>query len=174
MKIITITLNPAFDVHCSIDDFKVLKENYATDVSKCAGGKGINISRALCSYGVENIAYCVVGTSNGREFIRSVEKDGLNVKAVMTEGSIRENITIHSLCGDTRLSFEGFTLCDSIFDKLYSMLKVDVDKDTVVTFTGRLCPGLSKSSAIEFLTKIKSMGAKLIVDSNSFLWMICF
>lgn len=168
MKIITITLNPAFDIHCEIPDFKVLMENYAAAHSKCAAGKGINISRALMGFGIENIAYCVVGSSNGKEFLEAIANDNIDCKSIFAEGSIRENITIHSNRGETRISFEGFTLNDKIFDEVFDTIKPELNSETVVTFTGRLCKGLSKASAIKFLSDVKNTGAKLIVDCNSF------
>jgi len=53
MRIITLTLNPAFDVHCHVADFKAEHEHLATVTSRDAGGKGVNISRALTANGVD-------------------------------------------------------------------------------------------------------------------------
>ena len=55
MNIITLTLNPAFDMHCRADGFMPYKECLATVISHDAGGKGVNISRALSQNGVENL-----------------------------------------------------------------------------------------------------------------------
>ncbi len=168
MKIVTITLNPAFDVHCNIDNLQLYKENYASSVVKHAGGKGINISRALCRFGVNNTALCVVGLSGGEEFLNSVRNDGISCKSVTAHGRIRENITIHSPSGETRISFEGFKLSNEITDKLYAMLEKEYESDTLVTFTGRLCEGITRDDAVKLLLRIKGMGAKVIVDCNSF------
>ena len=51
-KIITITLNPAYDLHYAMNSFEIRKENYVKDVICDAGGKGVNISRALAFSGV--------------------------------------------------------------------------------------------------------------------------
>ena len=53
MKIITLTLNPAFDIHCNVPNFAPYHENLADVMSNDAGGKGVNISRALTVNGVE-------------------------------------------------------------------------------------------------------------------------
>ena len=45
-QIVTLTLNPAFDLHCSVKDLKLYDECYAETISVDAGGKGINVSRA--------------------------------------------------------------------------------------------------------------------------------
>ena len=47
MRIYTITLNPAYDVHAYAEQFVPFHENLAVIQSREAGGKGLNISRAL-------------------------------------------------------------------------------------------------------------------------------
>lgn len=168
MKVITITLNPAFDVHCDIEDLELHKENYATSYIKHAGGKGINISRALTAYGVSNVACCVVGDENGKEFLSKLEKDNMEYKAITVNGRIRENITVHTGNKETRISFEGFEVNEKVLNDVYSIIEAENPRDTVVTFTGRLPKGVTKNSVINFLKKIKLTGAKLIVDCNSF------
>ncbi len=168
MKIITITLNPAFDVHYKVPDLKLLKQSYATDVVKHAGGKGVNISRALSFNGVENISVCVLADVGGADFFNSLKSDGLNCIPIYTDGRIRENITLHSNDGETRISCEGFTLNKEILNSVLQSIEKEIEKDTIVTFTGRLNDGITRYDAIEFLQKIKGFGAKLIVDCNSF------
>ncbi len=168
MKILTITLNPAFDVHCMIDNLQLHRENYVTDSVKHAGGKGINISRALSGFGVENTALCVVGHLDGDEFLKALSRDSISYKSVVTEGKIRENITLHSNGKETRISFEGFTLTKDCTQKIYEMIEKEKCDDLLVTFTGRLCKGITNEDAVEFLLKIKGLGARLIVDCNSF------
>ena len=40
MKIVTLTLNPAIDVHCYTEQFQPYRENLATITSRDIGGKG--------------------------------------------------------------------------------------------------------------------------------------
>ena len=168
MRIFTITLNPAFDVHLGIENFKLHTENYAYSVTKHAGGKGVNISRALKSFGVENMPILVLGKSGGAEFLDSLKKDGLLCRTIMVEGRVRENITLHAGDGETRISAEGCEISETILDELFDIIKNERDENTIVTFTGRLPKGISKEKAAEFLVKIKEIGAKIIVDCNSF------
>lgn len=168
MKIFTITLNPAFDVHLGIESIKLHAENYAYSVTKHAGGKGVNISRALKSFGVENTPLLILAKSGGTEFLDSLKRDGLLYRTIMTDGRVRENITIHASDGETRISAEGCEISDSILDELFGAIKNECERDTIVTFTGRLPKGISKEKATEFLVKIKELGPKIIVDCNSF------
>ena len=109
MKITTLTLNPAFDIHVSLRSFPLGKESLADTVSRDIGGKGINISRALTANGIENTALVVVGDENRADFIQGMEQAGLTYQELPWAGRIRENITIHpEIEPETRLSFKGF------------------------------------------------------------------
>lgn len=167
MRIITLTLNPAFDVHCYSKKFVPYHESIFDITSKDAGGKGINVSRALVSNGVENIAVAIVGTENGDEFCRALEKDGLTVLPVWTEGRIRENITLHEDNNpETRISFNGFTCKEGILYEVEERIG-EVDENTVIAFTGSIAKGIDTCDVLTLLGKFKDKGAKVIIDSRS-------
>ena len=168
-KIITITLNPAFDLHYYMDRFEKNKENYVKDIVCDAGGKGVNISRALTVMGVPNTAYMILGKENGVQFEESLKKDGMCCVPLYVEGRVRENITLHPKDDrETRISLDNFSINKAILDELYSLLKDTVTEGTVVSFSGRIPKGIVKDDVIEFLCRLKSCGARLVVDSNSF------
>lgn len=167
MEIITLTLNPAIDVHCKCDDFCAHKESIASILSRDMGGKGINLSRALASCGKSHKTLVVVGDENGEEFLKLLQKDGLDVSCVQTEGRIRENITVHQKDKkETRLSFEGFRAQESLIDCVLENIPSDLT-NTVITFTGSAPNGIPKQKIIEFLFEVKERGAKLVLDSRS-------
>ena len=168
MNIYTLTLNPAFDVHAHAEAFALHRESVATVLSRDAGGKGVNISRALRALGTENEAFVVLGTENGKEFAAALEKDGLHVSPLFTEGRIRENITLH-VDGEkeTRLSFRGFTASEALLDTLEAQLLGRLVPGDVVTFTGSVPDGISHARVIEFLMRVKARGAQLVLDSKA-------
>lgn len=162
--ITTLTLNPAFDVHVTVKDFRLGYETFAESVIRDIGGKGINISRALLENNVENLAVVVLGSENGADFARSLDDVGIKYKKILCDGRIRENITIHPNTGDeTRLSFRGFR-CDSSM-----LLQVEslIDTNGIITFTGSVPEGIEALDIEKFLMGIKERGAKLVIDSKS-------
>lgn len=169
MKIVTLTLNPAFDMHCYVERFSPFHENVADIMSFEAGGKGVNISRALKCNGVANLAVVVVGDENSSEFVKMLQKDDLKSLVVETKGRIRENITLHSGGGldETRISFHGFT-CDKSILKEVEEKTGEVNSDTIVTFTGSIPKGISVEDVKDFLLRFKEKGAKIVIDSRSF------
>lgn len=165
MKIYTLTLSPAYDIHAWADTFELDKENLVHLRSREAGGKGINLSRALCSAGVENTAIAVLGKENAREFRDGVR--ALNCRFLEVPGRIRENLTIHVQSGrETRISYPGFAADGALLGQVEGLM--DTDADTVVTFTGRVPTGIAIESVKAFLLRLKSKGAKIVLDSKSF------
>ena len=163
--ITTLTLNPAFDIHVSIDDFQLYHENLAENMSKDVGGKGVNISRALVENGIKNTAIILCGSENMREFTEGLKQVGLYYyKAIECDGRIRENITIHPSSGkETRLSFKGFSCNKTHLEKVEAL----VSHSEYVTFTGSLPTGITASDAEDFLMRLKYKGIKLVIDSKS-------
>lgn len=167
MKIYTITLNPAYDVHAYAEHFAPFHENLADVTSREAGGKGVNLSRALQNGGTENTAIVVLGKDNCTEFKEDLAKAGLHTLLLEKPGRIRENLTLH--CADqpeTRISFSGFPADDSLLPEVAALLEVDAD--TVITFTGRVASGMSMEKVKAFLKDLQAQGAKIVLDSKSF------
>lgn len=168
MKIITLTLNPAFDSHCSVDTLAIHHENFATVTSTDAGGKGVNISRALTANGVKNRAVIITGSENEAVFLQSLADEGLDFSNISVSGRIRENLTVHEQNGkETRISFEGFHCDKSSLEKV-ELAVGKVNSDTIITFTGSNPVGLTSKDVSLLLEKWKSLGAKIVIDSRSF------
>jgi len=169
MRIITLTLSPAFDMHCQADDFSAEHEN-AVRLQLCqAGGKGVNISRALSRNGCNCHAFLVLGADNADSFLKSLAEESFPCHSITVPGRIRENITIHTPGkAETRISFPGFPVEKELLGQLWSALEARIDKNTVLTMTGRLPEGIATQEMSELLCKAAALGAKLVVDSRSF------
>lgn len=167
MKIYTLTLNPAYDVHAVCKQFAAGYENLAKIRSREAGGKGVNISRALTENGIENTAVIVIGRDNCADYLQDLETAKMNCVLLEKEGRIRENLTLHCENGpETRISFAGFSVDDSVLSQVENAIKID--GDTVITFTGRVSSGMSMDSVKAFLARASAAGAKIVLDSKSF------
>jgi 1-phosphofructokinase family hexose kinase len=165
MKIYTLTLNPAYDVHAFAKSLALNCENLAEIQSREAGGKGVNISRALCNGQIPNTAIIVLGKENGDEFKNATS--AMNCILLEKEGRIRENLTFHHENGsETRISFSGFAVDDGILREVLD--NIVIEKDMILTFTGRIPAGVSKDKAKEFLISLQKMGARIVLDSKSF------
>lgn len=168
-SICTITLNPVFDEHYDVPDFCPGKENAVASVERYAGGKGVNTARALHENRVEALAYVLVGTENGEEYLARLRDDGVSCRAFFSPGRIREGITIHPGQGrETRLAVNTFRPEPAAFEALAQALLAENLSELLVSFSGTLPLGLEKARVKGLLEKLIEGGARLAVDSASF------
>ncbi len=169
MKTITLTFNPAYDIHCYTDILLLHHENKINSFTKDVGGKGINISRALTKSQAESLAVVVLGRENSNEFESSLVGENIPYIPFYTEGRIRENITIHEASGkETRISFAGFKVDNGILSEIEKKLFELTDENTTITMTGSLPNGIDKAELIDMLVGLKQKGARIVIDSRSF------
>ncbi len=169
MNIITLTLNPAIDVHCYTEHFQPYHENLATVTSRDIGGKGINISRALTANKIENTALIVLGQEDKNPFCRAMDTEGLNYREIILPGKVRENITLHtSGAKETRISFAGFSADDDLIDRVESELLLLLGNGDILTLTGRNPEGISMPRMKAMLAALQSRGVRIVLDSRSF------
>ena len=169
MKIITLTLNPAFDIHCDVEKFLPERENYMRSYSRHIGGKGINVSRALHENGVKSLAYVVLGRQNCDDFTKELRLCGINYMPVFVDGRIRENITIHpENAPETRISFEGCRVSRECAEKVFSVIFPLCGEETIFTFNGRMPAGLEVADVVPLLERVKTLGARVAIDSGTF------
>lgn len=167
MRIYTLTLSPAYDVHASAEMFAAFHENLATVESREAGGKGVNISRALAAGGGSSTAVVVLGRENSAEFEQALEAANISTLPFRRPGRIRENLTLHCPgVPETRISFTGFSVDGEILNQVRAAM--EIQPGTVVTFTGRVPAGIDMAQVKEFLGELQRSGARIVLDSRSF------
>ncbi len=169
MKIVTLTLSSAFDIHCNAERIEVNHENLATITDYDAGGKGVNISRALSSFGTESEAVVVLGEENGDSFARALASDGISYHPIWEKGRIRENITIHTADGnETRISFKGTSASADLLTRVENTTDNLASRGTILTLTGRVPDGVSLSDVKSYVKRLSERGVKVVIDSRSF------
>lgn len=167
-NVVTVTLNPAFDVHFELERFELGKENYSSKRIVHAGGKGLNISRALRMNGIDSLAFIVLGEDDAAEFQVQLDAENLNYRAFLCPGSVRHNITIHPAEGpETRLSLDTFHMDRSLFQEITDQLLPLIHPGVVAAYGGRLPKGLPLEAVKELFTALKERGALLVLDCNN-------
>ena len=169
MKVVTVTLCPAFDIHCYCEGFMPYHENSASITSRDAGGKGINVSRALLESGIDSTAVVVLGEENKQDFSRKLMEYGLRVSEITVGGRIRENITLHTEGKDeTRISFRGFGVDGTLATRVRDAILNEGVTGGIVCFCGRLPDGLGIDTVKSMIAELRGLGVRVVVDSKSF------
>ncbi len=168
MNIITITLNPAMDIHYECDSLKAGADNSARYIGRYIGGKGVNVSSALKAMGVDSICYAAVGKDSAEEYLLPLKARLENVACTELSGQVRENIHIKSSDGDTVLATAGACVDIAAISHMQSLLLPIVGGSTVIAFCGSVPNGSDLCGIVDALLRFKACGARLIIDTRSF------
>lgn len=167
--ILTITLNPAVDISYKLDSVIEDTVNRVDDVSKTAGGKGVNVARVLHQLGEDVAASGFLGGSLG-DFIR-LQMESLDIEDffVQIAGQTRNCIAVIHEGKQTEILESGPVISEveaSVFLEKFTDYVKQVD---IVTLSGSLPKGLPA----DFYTKIIEIAnwhdRRVLVDSNGAL-----
>lgn len=92
--IITITLNPLLEKVLFFDEIENNKVNRAKFYKINAGGKGINVSRQLNKFGLDNLATGFLGGENGKRLKSILYKENIKNSFVQISDETREGFVI--------------------------------------------------------------------------------
>jgi tagatose 6-phosphate kinase len=92
--ILTVTLNPAIDRMVEIANFCPGHDNRVDKGVSFAGGKGINVSRALKGLGIKSVIAGFAGGANGQNLLRDLLLEGFEHNFVFIQGETRVNLTV--------------------------------------------------------------------------------
>lgn len=164
--ILTVTLNPSVDVNYQHDSFTIDTVNRVEDVSKTAGGKGLNVARVLRQLNRDTAASGYLGGSLG-DFIRSeVEAMGIQDWFVSVAGETRNCIAIIHDGKQTELLESGPTISAEEAADFLSVFKQRVQDVELVTISGSLPKGLSAEFYVQLLEIAREYGKPVLLDAN--------
>ena len=168
MNIITITLNPAVDVHYTMDSLSPLGYNNARFVRRDSGGKGVNLSRALLAGGVKSTCYIALGMLGAEEFVSPLREQGIDPVLTLVDGRARENINLMQKDGETVIATAGPALGEAELSDMEEKLAPEISSETVIVLAGSITSGTDKYAVLGRLMRLHSLGAAIAVDSKSF------
>ena len=93
--IATVTLNPAIDKSVAVRGFEIGVTNRCDVERVDAGGKGINVARALKRLGSAACALGLAAATDGGFILRALDAEGIPADFVRVPGETRVNLKIH-------------------------------------------------------------------------------
>lgn len=162
--IITVTLNPAYDKTYVVDDFEKGETNIAQSITIITSGKGVNVSRILLEFGIENIA---IGISD-KEFLSALKLEGINENFVITDTPTRTNnkIVDSKQKITTELNESGQPVSNESLNLVQKCLEKHLKKDAIVIFSGSLPPGAPDDIYKQWIDICHSKNATTILDTS--------
>src|SRR5699024_2169695 len=142
--ILTITLNPSVDIGYALDTFQIDQVNRVEDISKTAGGKGLNVARVLRQLEEEVGAAGFLGGHLG-DFIRGAVKNlGIHDYSTPITGNTRNCIAVIHEGKQTEILESGPVITEEEAKRFLDQLRDVAAELEVITISGSLPKGLSQ------------------------------
>jgi 1-phosphofructokinase len=165
--IVTVTLNPAIDRSLTVPRFEVGKTNRGEVKRTDAGGKGINVAKAVKQFGAEVYALGFVAGSNGHFILEALAASGILADFTNVPGETRVNLKIHDpVYGtETELNEPGFQVLPEHLEAMKQKIREYSPRSDVMVFSGSLPPGAPPETFAELMTIARALGAKCMLDT---------
>lgn len=171
--IITVTPNPSLDRTFEAGSIVLGHVNRAHSTHVDAGGKGINVTRALTAHGVPSVAVFPAGGSDGARLVDDLRALAIPVRPVAIGGDTRSNITLVDAAGvTTKINAPGASLTADALEQLLTALEEELrtarsaGQEALVVGAGSLPAGAEDGFYTEVARRSAHYGARTVLDTS--------
>lgn len=171
MKIITVTLAPAIDVTYALDKPVSDGLNRAKSFVLSAGGKGINVSRAIRNAAdgcdVPLLTVAAVGGASGGMFCDMLASEGMDVTRIPIAAPLRINVSaIPDEGEDCEINAPGAEMTADDLKTAEALILDAAEAGDVVCICGSCPKGVAKSYPAKLCAMVKEKGAVCVIDCD--------
>jgi 6-phosphofructokinase 2 len=166
--IVTITLNPSLDQHITVDGLVLDGTNRWSRLHRYAGGKGIDVSRAIHEMGGRTIAYGFIGGPVGRAVEILLDEEDVPVSFTPIHRETRTNfiITDSKTGRQTRIDAPGPRISRDEFERFQRKMRRIRPSPDLIVMGGSLPPGIPNDVYYSIIMEAKTFGVRTILDSD--------
>ena len=139
--ILTVTMNPSIDISYPLDELKIDTVNRVVDVTKTAGGKGLNVTRVLSEFGDSVVATGLIGGKLGEFLVENID-DKVSKRFFSIQGETRNCIAILHGENQTEILEKGPEVQEKEGQDFLAHFKELLETVEVVAISGSLPAGL--------------------------------
>lgn len=166
--IATITLNPTLDRAITVHGLVLDEANRWTNLRLYAGGKGIDVSRAINEMGGKTTAYGFIGGDAGRIAEILLDEEGVLFSFTPIGRETRTNfiITDDKTHKQTLIYAPGPPISKKELNRFAQKLsRIDPEPELLV-IGGSAPPGIPVNIYYDIIMKAKDLGVRSILDSS--------
>jgi len=166
--IYTITLNPALDHFLDVERLRVDDANRVRSECLYAGGKGIDVSRAIRRLGGDSMALGFIGGHNGRVMVEMLKEEGVTTYFTPIAQETRRDIVVCTTTGarQTMLNARGPVISADEWKAFLVHLDLLDLRDAYVVVGGSLPRGLPVNAYEQIVRLAQGRGAKAVLDAD--------
>jgi 1-phosphofructokinase family hexose kinase len=166
--IITVTLNAAIDKTLAVPNFRLGRRHRAVEQTAMAGGKGVNVARALRALGQPVIATGVAGGPTGTRIVEHLTDEGiLNDFVRIREESRTSTAVVDPTSGEqTEINEHGPHVSEAELDLFVDKLLYLAKGAAVCVFAGSLPRGVDAGLYGRLIEEMRRLGVTTVLDSE--------
>jgi 1-phosphofructokinase family hexose kinase len=166
--IITVTLNAAIDKSLSVPNFRLGRRHRTVEQRTMAGGKGVNIARALKALGQPVIATGMAGGATGTQIVeRLTEESILNDFVRIREESRTNTSVLDPTTGEqTEINERGPAVSEREVELFREKLLYLARGAAIVVFAGSIPRGVDADIYAGLIRELQRMEITTVIDTD--------
>jgi 1-phosphofructokinase/tagatose 6-phosphate kinase len=166
--IVTVTLNAAVDKTLAVPNFRLGRRHRAVEQKSMAGGKGVNVARALKTLGQPVIATGVAGGPTGTRIIEQLTEEAiLNDFVRIREESRTSTAVVDDTTGEqTEINERGPEVSSAELELFRDKLLYLAKGAGVCVFAGSIPRGVAADLYADLVAELRQMGVTTVLDAE--------
>ena len=166
--ILTVTLNAAIDRTVAVPSFHQGHRHRAVEATTVAGGKGVNVARALKLLDRPVIATGLAGGPTGARVMERLAEESILTDFTWIAGESRTNLAVvDPTTGEqTEINERGPDVTTEELERFLSKLLYLARGARLCVIAGSLPPSVPASFAARMISELKTLGTETILDTE--------
>jgi 1-phosphofructokinase/tagatose 6-phosphate kinase len=166
--ILTVTLNAAIDRTVAVPNFRLGHRHRAVESRTVAGGKGINVARALSLLGRPVIATGFVGGPTGARVLEELREESVLTDFTQIASETRINLAvIDPTSGDqTEINERGPAVSPEEAKRLFERIGYLAGGARICVLAGSVPPGAGDDLYARLVTDLARRGVTVVLDAE--------
>jgi 1-phosphofructokinase family hexose kinase len=166
--ILTVTLNAAIDRTVAVPNFRLGRRHRAIESRTVAGGKGVNVARALRILGRPVIATGLAGGPTGARILELLTEEAILNDFTTIAGESRTNLAIidPTSSEQTEINERGPEVSPDEVEQFVEKLLYLAKGASLCVLAGTLPPGVDTSLYARLVGELRRVGVQTLLDTE--------
>ena len=165
--ILTLTVNPAIDRNITVDQLVFEDRAYILSSEESPGGRGLNNSCVIHSFGGKTAAVATTGGEPGQRLKGMLGSCGFPVDTVEVQAPTRTNMNISDRQGLTiKLNEKGAAITPEELKQVELAVSRRLPEAKWMMLCGSLPPGVPDDFYARLIENAKALGVKTLLDTD--------